>query len=275
MSGDASLSTSPALTFVLVHGFWHSGESWDQVANALRWSGHKVHTPTIAGFGDQPSPDQPSPDNPTRGEGGEHASSAENRQRWGFAAQADSITQYLVEHDLADVVLVGHSYGGAVIQGVAQAVPERIRRLVFQNALVVRDGHAVVDEVPPTMPSPPEGVEMLPPPEYKVWRESMIGDADDKLARRTYEMLRPCPIKPALEKLNLKGFYDFLGKGKLACSYVNATEDTSMPHGEWAWHPRFSNRLGVYRLVQLPGSHEVMFTRPTLLARKLVDAGRD
>lgn len=246
-----------SFTFVLVHGLWHYGDLWAEVANALRWSGHKVHTPTIAGFGEQAV-------NP-----------AENKQRWGFAAQTDSITTYLIEHDLRDVVLVGHSYGGAVIQGVAQSVPERIQRLVFQNALVVRDGHAVVDETPPIPGMPADGDGVLPLPEYRLWRELMIGDADDKLARKTYDLLRPCPIAAATEKLDLKGFYSLIAQGKLACSFVNATEDISMPHGEWAWHPRFSNRLGTYRLVQLPGSHEVMFTRPTLLARRLVEAGRD
>jgi hypothetical protein len=88
MSGDSSLSATtarPALTFVLIHGFWHYGELWDQVANALRWSGHKVHTPTIAGFGRKPAlaadPDDQAGDAPV--------SPAENQQRWGFAAQTN------------------------------------------------------------------------------------------------------------------------------------------------------------------------------------------
>jgi hypothetical protein len=51
----------------------------------------------------------------------------------------------------------------------------RGRDLIEPDALVVRDGHAVVDEVPPTMPSPPDGAELLPPPEYEVWRESRLG----------------------------------------------------------------------------------------------------
>jgi hypothetical protein len=49
-----------------------------------------------------------------------------------------------------------------------------------------------------------------------------------------------------------------------------------MPPGEeWSWHPRFSNRLGLYRLVQMPGSHETLFTNPAGAAEKLVEAGRD
>jgi hypothetical protein len=45
--------------------------------------------------------------------------------------------------------------------------------------------------------------------------------------------------------------------------------------GEWAWHPRMSSRLGLHRLVEMPGSHEVIFSNPTGLAEKLIEAGRD
>ena len=50
---------------------------------------------------------------------------------------------------------------------------------------------------------------------------------------------------------------------------------TRLPPGEWGWHPRMSSRLGLYRLVQMPGSHEAIFTNPALLADKFVEAGRD
>ena len=48
-----------------------------------------------------------------------------------------------------------------------------------------------------------------------------------------------------------------------------------MPPGPLAWHPRFSSRLGLYRLVQMPGGHEAMFTNPRLSAVKIQEAGRD
>jgi hypothetical protein len=43
----------------------------------------------------------------------------------------------------------------------------------------------------------------------------------------------------------------------------------------WGWHPRRSSRLGLFRLVQMPGSHEVIFKNPGGLAEKLIEAGRD
>ena len=62
-----------------------------------------------------------------------------------------------------------------------------------------------------------------------------------------------------MDKLDLGAFY----ASQIPRSYLNCTEDIAMPPGEeWGWHPRFSNRLGLYRLVQMPGSHEVLFTEP-------------
>jgi hypothetical protein len=58
-------------------------------------------------------------------------------------------------------------------------------------------------------------------------------------------------------------------------SYLNCLEDTALPPGEWGWHPRMSSRLGLYRLVQMRGGHEVVFTNPAGLALALIEAGRD
>ena len=48
-----------------------------------------------------------------------------------------------------------------------------------------------------------------------------------------------------------------------------------MPHGEYAWHPRFSARLGFARIVAMPGGHEALFSNPELLATKIIEARRD
>jgi len=60
----------------------------------------------------------------------------------------------------------------------------------------------------------------------------------------------------------------------IAKSYVNCTEDISLPH-QYPWHPRLSQKLGLFRLVQIPGSHELCFSNPGRLAHALMDAGRD
>jgi hypothetical protein len=91
------------------------------------------------------------------------------------------------------------------------------------------------------------------------------------LAQSTYDTLSPEPYQPFNDKLDMGGFYTLT----IPKSYINATEDVALPQGEWGWHPRMSNRLGLFRLVQMPGSHEVMFTNPIGLASKIIEAGRD
>ena len=181
-----------------------------------------------------------------------------------------------MDNSLNDIVLLGHSFSGTIISKVAETIPERIRHLVFLNAFVLRDGNSLNDEVPksyvdlfdPIAKASADNTVMLP---FPIWREAFINDADLKLAQFAYSQLSPEPYQPFNDKLDLKMFYS-LGIPK---SYINATEDIALPHGEWGWHPRMSNRLGLCRLVQMPGSQEVMFTNPARLAEKTIEAGRD
>ena len=109
---------------------------------------------------------------------------------------------------------------------------------------------------------------MLP---YPIWREAFINDADEELAKSAYESLSPEPYQACLDKLDLSRFYETT----IPKSFLNCTDDTALPQGEWGWHPRMSNRLGLFRLIQMPGSHEVIFTNPAMLADKIIEAGRD
>lgn len=239
-------------TYVLIHGSWHDGDLWRPVAEALRADGHEVHSPTVAGHG----------------KGVDKAVDHDDCVR--------SVVSYLDEHDLTDVVLLGHSWGGTVIARVSEEAPERLRRLVFWNAFVPQAGNSLLDEVPPhyrelfsaLAAASDDNTVAMP---WPVWREAFIQDADLELARSTFEQLSSEPFQPFVDELDLARFY----ASSIPRSYINATEDTALPPGEWGWHPRMSSRLGAYRLVQLPGSHEVMFTNPELLARKIVEAGRD
>src|ERR1700677_2321691 len=113
------------LTFVLVHGAFQTGTVWEYVAAELRRQRHVVHTPTIAGHG----PDAP--------------------MNLTHADAVASLVAYLREHDLSDVVLVGHSIAGAYIAKAAEQVPGLIKRLGCQSAFVDPDGNALAGEVPP------------------------------------------------------------------------------------------------------------------------------
>ncbi len=240
------------MRFVLVHGSWHDGALWGPVAEALRSQGHEVHTPTVAGHGIGVDKDVDHDD------------------------CVASVVDHIVDQDLHDVVLLGHSFGGTVIARVSEEIPDRLRRLVFWNAFVPQPGNSLLDEVPPhyrelfsqLAAASDDNTVTLP---YPIWREAFIQDADEAQAQATYATLSSEPFQPFVDALDLSRFY----AGTLPRSFINATEDTALPPGEWGWHPRMSGRLGLYRLVQLPGSHEVMFTNPSALAAAIVAAGRD
>jgi pimeloyl-ACP methyl ester carboxylesterase len=239
-------------TFVLVHGSWHDGAAWDQTILELSGAGHKAYAPTIAGHGKGAN---------------KHVNHADCTK---------SIVDFIVSKNLSNFVLVGHSFGGTVISKVVEALPDRIKRLVFANGFVLRDGHSLNDETPPhyrelfdkLASESSDDTVMIP---FPIWREAFINDSDLGVATWTHSQLSPEPYQPIKDKLDLKKFYSL----PTPKSYINCTEDTALPPGEWGWHPRMSSRLGLYRLVQMPGSHEVIYTNPKLFAQKIIEAGRD
>lgn len=111
-------------TFVLVHGAWHGGWCWARVAQRLRTQGHAVHTPTLTGVGERA-----------------HLAGVEVN----LSLHVRDLCNALTWENLNDVVLVGHSYGGMVITGAADAMPERIASIVYLDAFVPEDGKAVWD----------------------------------------------------------------------------------------------------------------------------------
>ncbi|MFZ0039110.1 MAG: alpha/beta fold hydrolase, partial [Candidatus Acidiferrales bacterium] len=92
---------------VLVHGSWHDGSAWQATIRQLKKNGHEAFAPTMAGHG-------------------KGVDKAVNHSQC-----TQSIVDAIVAESLRDFVLVGHSFGGTVISKVAEAIPERIKRLVF------------------------------------------------------------------------------------------------------------------------------------------------
>jgi len=239
-------------TYVLVHGAWHTGELMEPVARHIRERGHIVHCPTLAGN-----------------------RAGDDRAATGLADAARSLVEFLEQRNLTGVRLMGHSYGGMVISQAAVAVPRRIRRLVYVNAFVPLNGECLNDMVPPHYKALFDGIAaangnavMLP---YPIWREAFINDADAALAESSYARLNPHPYRTFTDPVSLRTELAALEIGK---SYVNFQQDTAMPHS-LPWHPRLSERLGLFRLVEAPGSHETCFSNPALLAEKIIEAGRD
>ncbi|WP_422077556.1 alpha/beta fold hydrolase [Vannielia sp.] len=238
-------------TYVIVHGAWHEGPLFEEVAAPIRAAGHTVHLPTLAG--NAPGADK----------------------SVGLDDAIASLTSYITENGLTDIVLVGHSYGGMVITGAFDRLPEgTVRRLVYWSAFVPNHGESLNDLVPPHYTEmfdaiqAEDGSVLLP---FPVWREVFINDGDAALAQSAYDQLNPHPYKTFQDSISLTSNPAEWQVGK---SYIHCQEDAAMP-ASLPWHPRLSEKLGLFRYVWMPGSHEVCFTNPVLLAQKFMEAGRD
>ena len=139
-------------TFVLVHGAWHGGWKWKVVAPILRRAGYEVHTPTLTGLGERAHLARPGID---------------------LDLHVQDIVALLETEDLREVVLLGHSYGGMVVTGVADRCATRIRRLIYLDAFVPENGRCALDYVVPERAAAfrKEGEERgsVAPPPLSLW----------------------------------------------------------------------------------------------------------
>ncbi|MBM3609705.1 MAG: alpha/beta hydrolase [Alphaproteobacteria bacterium] len=115
-------------TFVLVHGAWHGGWCWKRVSPFLRAKGHDVFAPTLSGGGETAHLAAPS---------------------IGLQTHIENVCGLIEKEELRDCVLVGHSYGGMVIAGVAERLHKRIASIVYLDAFVPEDGQALMSLTAP------------------------------------------------------------------------------------------------------------------------------
>lgn len=116
--------------FVLVQGAWHGSWCWKRVREALAAAGHHVFTPTLTGVGER-----------------SHLLSREVN----LETHIQDVLNLIKWEELRDVVLCGHSFGGCVVTGVADRIPDRIRSLVYLDAFVPEDGDNQLQHLPPAL----------------------------------------------------------------------------------------------------------------------------
>ena len=110
-------------TYVIVHGAWGGGWDWRAIDSLLTRHGHRVERVTLTGLGERHHLASPTID---------------------LHTHIDDVVNAILWDDLRDVVLVGHSYGGMVITGVVDRIPERIKRVVYLDALLPDSGESVL-----------------------------------------------------------------------------------------------------------------------------------
>lgn len=160
-------------TFVLVHGAWHGGWCWRRVYDRLTNKGHYVIAPTLSGVGERSHLPPDLID---------------------LSAQIADVAGEIKWKDLDGIVLVGHSYGGMVITGVAEQLRNRISAIVHLDAFMPENGQSLY-EINHSSP---------PPASYFHVNASDLAWVDSKLT--------PHPIKCFTEELRVSGAYQNISK---------------------------------------------------------------
>jgi pimeloyl-ACP methyl ester carboxylesterase len=228
-------------TFVLVHGAWHGGWCWDRVAPLLRAAGHDVHAPTLTGLSERAHLLSP---------------------QVGLDTHVEDVTRLIDVLGLTDVVLVGHSYAGQVVTGVADRRPAAIVRRVHLDAFVGEDGEAARELLPEQVAhhwaesAAERGFGWLVP----VRSLSVLGITDPADVDWLTPRLTPHPWRTYTDPLRLSGAVDDVPAAFIECvswmRVFRAHADRARRRG-WPVH-------------ELDTGHEAMVTAPEALAEVLL-----
>jgi pimeloyl-ACP methyl ester carboxylesterase len=243
---ESGAQTAASKTFVLAHGSWHGGWCWARVADRLRAQGHRVFTPSYTGMGERA-----------------HLLSKDIT----LDTFIEDISRVLVTEELSEVVLVGHSFGGVPITGVADRLPELIRHLVYLDGLVLESGKSAFSSYPPEesaqrfASAEASGDLAVPAPQRlpASWGLNE-GNADYAWVMRR---LSPTPLRAYTTPLTLRAP---IGNGRPR-TYIHCTqpENPAMEASRM-----LVKSLQGWNWINFHGPHDCMITHPDELAMLLL-----
>jgi len=231
-------------SYVLVHGGGHGGWCYQRVARIMRAKGEEVYTPTLTGLGEREHLLSPAVDLDTH---------------------VTDIVKVLEFEDLSNVILVGHSYGGMVITGVADRVPERIGNLVYLDAAYPQNGESLVDHAGPMMLAARaaartvNGIELVLFPGTDPMNFYGVKDPDQIAWMKP--KLTPHPWKCFEQKLVLanEAAMRRIPQSFIVCSFHMNDESRAM-----------LKALGNGRFWEMDTGHDLMITEPQAVADALL-----
>jgi pimeloyl-ACP methyl ester carboxylesterase len=238
-------------TFVLVHGAWHGGWCWRRVEDILRAKGYRVFAPSLTGLGDRA-----------------HLFSKDIS----LETHVRDIVSLVEAEELNDFVLVGHSYGGLVISGVADILRDRVSHCVYLDGTVPDDMSPGVstgwsdtnsqDLREARLKSVREqgnGVALPPPP------ANAFAVTEPSDAAWVQRRLRPMPLQTYLGKISFKNH----GSTGLRRTYIGAIKPQYAPLA--ATHDRIKADKS-WSFTTIETGHGMMVTAPSELASLLMQS---
>jgi pimeloyl-ACP methyl ester carboxylesterase len=226
-------------TFVLVHGAWHGGWCWRRVSDQLEKRGHKVLTPTMTGLGER-----------------SHLLDS----KVNLATHVTDIVNVIKWEDLSNIVLVGHSYGGIIISGVAEQVAEAIDSIVYLDAFVPENGEALM-----TLTTRRQAIEELAQKGETSMKPvpAAAFQVNEKDRAWVDGKCTPHPLATFTDKIALTGARDRIAKKAYirAAGYANPPFDSALA----------KVKKGGWRVYELPCGHDAMVDMPDRLTEILLE----
>lgn len=243
-------------SFVLVPGYWLGGWAWKAVTDVLRDKGHTVYPVTLTGLGERV-----------------HLGSAQTN----LSTHVADVINLVKYEELDDVYLVGHSYGGVVIAQVADAIPEKIAKLIYVDSAPLPDGTAQIDfSEPEELAAYEKSVaekgdgRQLPLPSWKELDQGdNLKDLTTKNKKYIEKLATPQPFNVSRQKLSLKNKARLkLPKVVILTTFTAAQAKEMIDSG----NPLFKELADPALIfVELPTGHYPMFTRPAELTEILLE----
>jgi pimeloyl-ACP methyl ester carboxylesterase len=239
-------------TFVFVAGGWHGGWCWKRVADRLRKLGHEVHTPSLTGLAERAHLNGP---NVT------------------LNMHIEDVLAVLRWEDLKDVVLVGHSYGGMPISGVADRRPDLIKAVVYLDALWPEDGERTADVIGHQTASHVLAMEVDPnnPPILAagVPTAQMLGARAPEDIAWLAGKLTPQPEGALMQPLKLQRPIGHRPTMYIVCTEFQPGETLKVSYRRSAKAAAVNPNV---RVVELDAPHNAMVTHPEALVDLLLQA---
>ena len=229
-------------TFVLVHGAWHGGWCWRRVSDLLERKGHKVFAPTMTGLGER-----------------SHLIGG----KIDLATHVTDIVNVIKWENLNDIVLVGHSYGGVIISGVAEQMRDAIGSIVFLDAFVPANGDALAAKASQPVREAiaglvEKGETAMKPVPAAVFR------VNEKDRAWVDAMCTPHPVATFTDKITLTGARERIAKK----AYIRAKGYPSVPFD--GFHDALKTN-SAWRVYDVPSGHDVMVDMPDRLTELLLE----
>ncbi len=243
--GPAPTEGVTGATYVLVHGGGHGGWCYGRLAPLLRAEGHSVFAPTLTGCGERAHLLTPGV---------------------GLDTHIEDLVRVLHYEDLTDAILVGHSYGGMVITGAADRVPERVGQLVYLDGAIPEDGESLAEMTPALMEAARregrtvDGVEVVLWPGDEAGRR--YGVTDPGALAWMQERLTPHPWRSFTEPLRLR---DPEAVKRIPRTNINCKETVALRPPE-----RAGRAFEADRVWEIDTGHDLMITEPEAVADMLL-----